>query len=129
MLLQAGGLGGPYYAATASAFMTTIGISSPGGPFVWGVGAAPADAGANQIMTSNLSLPTGGPLLFNLYANDLDGWSYQASGPGAALDMDPNGNIRFIAVPSGTAGAVAGPFTLPLVATPPPRSRSPPWGM
>jgi hypothetical protein len=116
MLLQAGGLGGPYYSANASAFITTVGIT-PTDPFVWGINP-PADAGPDQVLAANLSLPTGGPLLMNLYANDAGSWSYLANGPGAALSMDGSGNIEFSTAPSRGAGAVAGPITQPLLLSP-----------
>jgi hypothetical protein len=118
LLLQAGGLGGPYYAATASALFTTIGLD-PTGPFVWGV-TAPADADPAQFMSNHLSLPVSGPVLWNLYANAAGGSSYLASGPGAALNMAPNGDIEIAAAPSGTAGAAvpAAAFTQPLIMTP-----------
>jgi hypothetical protein len=116
MLLQAGGLGGPYFAASASGFITTIGLD-PTAPFIWGINP-PADAGSDQILAANMSLPTGGPLLFNLYANDAGSWSHLASGPGAALSMDGSGNIVFDAAPTATAGTVAGTLTQPLVLSP-----------
>jgi hypothetical protein len=116
VLLQAGGLGGPYYAATASALATTIGLD-PTAPFVWGM-TAPADAGPAQIMTPNLTLGPG-PLLFNLYANNTNGYSYLASGPGATLSMDDaNGDLLFGVATSGTAGAAITGLTQPLILTP-----------
>jgi hypothetical protein len=105
VLLQAGGLGGPYYSATASALFTTAGIS-PSGPFVWGVNA-PADAVAAQLMSGALSLPNDGSgILFNLYANNVGSASYLSTGPAAQFSMTTAGVIEAVMFPPGTPGTV-----------------------
>jgi hypothetical protein len=100
MLLQAGGLGGPYYAATASAFITTVGLN-PTGPLAWGVNP-PADALAPQIMTEGISLPLGFSVLLNAYlAGSAE--NYWMTGPAGAFNMLNDGTLEWASAASGTA--------------------------
>jgi hypothetical protein len=111
VLLQAGGLGGPYYAATASAVFTSVGIT-PGGPFVWGVGAPPAGAGPDQILTGGLSLPSSQAMLFNAYEATAGGDAYWSSGLAGSLAMNAsNGMLTWSSAPSGAAGAAIASWT------------------
>jgi hypothetical protein len=110
VLVQAGGLGGPYYAATASALFTTTGIN-PGGPFVWGVGAPPAAAGPDQILTGGLSLPASQAMLFNAYEATAGGDAYWSSGLAGSISMAPSGIFTWASAPGGAAGAAITAWT------------------
>jgi hypothetical protein len=102
MLLQGGGLGGPYYAATASAFITTVGLN-PDGPFAWGV-TPPADAVINQIMTGGIALQLDQAVRFNAYSTGI-GENYWLNGPAGRWFMDGSGVLTWDTVAAGTAGA------------------------
>jgi hypothetical protein len=104
ILVQAGGLGGPYYAATTANMLSTAGIT-PAGPLTWGVGAAPAAAAADQVMTGDSALLGGGAVLFNAYAEAFPNYAYWQSGPAALFQMPTGGGFAWDTAASGTAGA------------------------
>jgi hypothetical protein len=119
VLLQVGGLGGPYYSATAESVLATTGFS-PAGPFVWGVGPPPADASADQIITGGLTLPQESGVLFNAYISTAGSESYWQAGPAGSAGMLNDGTFRWAAAPSGSAGAAIGSavWTTPMLLSP-----------
>jgi hypothetical protein len=115
VLVQTGGLGGPYYSATATALFTTVGLN-PAGPFVWGV-TAPADAVANQIMTDSISMLAQNSLLFNAYIDG--GYTYWKAGIAGALGMAAdNGQLNWAVAASGAADTPITLWQYPMVVLP-----------
>jgi hypothetical protein len=103
ILVQIGGLGGAYGAATAESVLATTGFN-PSGPFVWGVGPPPADAAAAQVMSHTFVLPLQSSVLFNTY-DTATGGAYWQNGPAGLFGMQSDGRFDWDTVASGAAGA------------------------
>lgn len=106
ILIQRGGLGGPYRTLTAGALVST---ALEGAGSVMGVGATPPDArDASGLFASSLQLLPGAGLLWNLY----DGYKYWANGPGGALIQDPSGTLNWLVGLGGNPGTQATLFPI-----------------
>jgi hypothetical protein len=117
ILVQVGGLGGAYAAATANSILTTPGLN-PGGPFVWGVAPPPADASPDQILTGDLVLPSGHAVLFNAYVDASGSARYWQNGAAGGLAMEADGTLGLGASVSGAAGALVPAFMNSLLLSP-----------
>ena len=90
ILLQRGGLGGPYISATASAVVSSA-LDGPGN--FLGVGELPpADAGGSQIFTGNLVVPPEGGVLWNAYIDNENQLRYWQAGPAANFGWNNDGD-------------------------------------
>jgi hypothetical protein len=103
VLLQRGGLGGPYISLTAQVLVETA--LAQGGPLSVGW-QAPADAIGAQIFTGELCLPLDGWIMWNCYASENypDDATYTTSGPAALMTFDPASGWNLVACPPGSAG-------------------------
>jgi hypothetical protein len=106
VLVQGGGLGGPYYAATAASLLGTTLVN--GGAL--GINAVPpTDVTAQGLFTSNVQLPVAGTVFWNLY----DATKYWAAGYGGSLFMDAAGTLNWqTTATSGQPGLAAGLTTV-----------------
>src|SRR5215475_4006606 len=100
VLMQTGGLGGPYVYTTAAGLVT--GAMAEDGPLGIGV-LPPFDAGPSQLFVDNLVVPIDGGVMFNVYAS-LAGPRYWVSGPAATLTMNAQGSLQYQVAPPGPGG-------------------------
>jgi Chaperone of endosialidase len=112
VLVQRGGLGGPYYSVTPQSIVSDA--LSFGGSL--GVGwTIPANAAGSSIFSSINSVPTDGAVCWNSYGA-LDGsYVYLQSGAAGRIAFDATG-LRFATAVPGAAGSVAD-FTNEVVVT------------
>lgn len=102
VLVQAGGLGGPYQALKSSVLVSTALNQSS-----LGVGAAiPAYAVAGQVFSDTLVVPRDGTLVWNAYASGGGATRYWLSGGAGALGWDQALGFRLSSAPSGAASSV-----------------------
>jgi Chaperone of endosialidase len=103
VLVQRGGLGGPYYAVTPQSIVSDA--LSFGGSL--GVGwTIPANAAGSSIFSSINSVPTDGAVCWNSYGT-LDGpYVYLQSGAAGRIAFDATG-LRFATAAAGAAGSIA----------------------
>jgi Chaperone of endosialidase len=104
IVLQRGGLGGPYLSNDAATFVGTA--CAEAGPLMVGTGEAPADAVPAQIFTDNLVVAPGATHNWNCYFSSLtDDFVAVASGPVAAFGYNGNAGFVWDAGPYVNAGA------------------------
>lgn len=112
LLVQSGGLGGPYYSVQMSAMIVNT-LANFEGPIAIGVGQAPADGNPDSIFTGD-SVLTNGPLgvSFNAYGYQSAGYKYWQNGPAACFFLDPaSGSLIWQSAPVGSAGGIIMPST------------------
>jgi hypothetical protein len=115
LLIQRGGLGGPYYSIEAENFVATA--LSEGGTFSVQSGIPPADAFGGQIFCHGLSLFSEGYLASGIYWTG-SGWKhYGAILPGGAFGFNPNVGYVLDFAPPGVSGADA-PLSRAMTITP-----------
>ena len=115
VVIQRGGLGGPYLSIDAEALVATA--LSEGGPFSVQSGVPPSDAFTGQIFCHGLSLFAEGYLASGIYWTG-SGWKhYGAILPGGAFGFNPNVGYVLDFAPPGASGAVA-PLTRAMTLTP-----------
>ena len=105
ILLQRGGLGGPYFSLDAEAFVSTALAS--GGPMEVGF-AAPPDAIGGQVFANGLVSPPAGFWSMNAYENDAGVTCRVGNGPAALISLAPAGGWNFA---SGAPGGGLAPIT------------------
>jgi hypothetical protein len=104
LVIQRGGLGGPYLSSDAATFVATA--CAEGGPLSVGAGEAPADAVPAQIFTDNLVVAPGATHNWNCYFSSLtDDFVAVAAGPVAAFGYNGNAGFVWDAGPYVNAGA------------------------
>jgi hypothetical protein len=103
LLLQRGGLGGPYQSISPEALTATALLTSSQAMQV-GV-AAPGDADGAQVFTAGLATPLGGWWLWNAYVSTASTNNRMASGPAGLIQFDPVNGWLFYSAPPGAAGA------------------------
>lgn len=105
VVIQRGGIGGPYLSIGAEALVATA--LSEGGPFSVQSGIPPSDAFTGQIFCHGLSLFAEGYLASGIYWTG-SGWKhYGAILPGGAFGFNPNVGYVLDFAPPGASGAVA----------------------
>ena len=106
VVIQRGGLGGPYQSITTQALVATA-LAQGGGPLDVSTGFAPADAVAPQIFTDNLVVALGATHNWNCYFSSVsNGFNYTTNGAAAAAGYDGNAGFSWSSAPPGAAGAV-----------------------
>src|ERR1700729_2445181 len=106
VVIQRGGLGGPYQSITTQALVATA-LAQGGGPLYVSTGFAPADAVAPQIFTDNLVVALGATHNWNCYFSSVsNGFNYTTNGAAAAAGYDGNAGFSWSSAPPGAAGAV-----------------------
>lgn len=104
IVLQRGGLGGPFLSITAQDFVATA-LATGGGPLDVSTGFAPADAVAPQIFTDNLVVNLGATHNWNCYFPSTGGaFKYTTNGAAAAYGYDGNSGFSWSSAPPGAAG-------------------------
>jgi Chaperone of endosialidase len=107
LLLQRGGIGGPYQSISAPALVATA-LAGGGGPLAVSTGYPPADAVAPQIFTDNLVVALGATHNWNCYfSSATNSFAYTTNGPAAAAGYDAVAGFLWGAAPAGAAGAPA----------------------
>lgn len=102
LLLQRGGLGGPYYQVSVQ---TLVGDGlAGGGPFQVGL-AAPGDAIASQAFTGGLAFDIDGPVYWNAYDAAGGVSKFLTAGPAGMMRADASQGFQFFWGPGGAAGA------------------------
>jgi hypothetical protein len=104
VLLQRGGLGGPYVSIDANAFARTA--LEEGGPLAINQ-APPADSAPGEVYGGHFNTALDGGSGYNAYTVALTDWYYLADGPAAALTFGPNAGWEFNVAPFGSAGDLA----------------------
>lgn len=99
VVVQRGGLGGPYLSISASEFVSDALIG--GGPLQVGF-AAPAGTDPEQAFLAAVAMPLSGNQLWNAYVGNL-GTFYLAGGPAGLFRFDASG-FNFASAPAGGAG-------------------------
>ena len=87
VLIQRGGLGGPYLQLGADALVATA-LAEGSAPFMAGL-AAPSDAAGPQIFTDGISMSTGGFIFWNAYRTQTADDAPFFAGSSAAFGVDP----------------------------------------
>jgi hypothetical protein len=107
LVVQRGGLGGPYLSMTAQALVATA-LAQGGGPLDVSTGYAPADAVAPQIFTDNLVVALGATHNWNCYfSSTTSSFAYTTNGPAAAFGFNGTSGFVWDAGPFGAAGSEA----------------------
>lgn len=105
VLIQRGGLGGPYLSVTAQQFVAQALVG--GGPLDVGAGA-PTDAFGSQIFTDNLCVALGATHNWNCYfALPTNAFQYLTTGPAAAAGYSATAGFVWGSAPAGAPGAIA----------------------
>lgn len=104
IVLQRGGIGGPFLSITAQDFVATA-LAQGGGPLDVSTGFAPADAVAPQIFTDNLVVSLGATHNWNCYFPSTgSAFKYTTNGAAAAFGYDGNSGFQWSSAPPGAAG-------------------------
>jgi hypothetical protein len=117
LLLQRGGLGGPYQSISPPALVSTalIGSSAP----LQVADQAPADAVGGQVFTNQIATPIDGAWLWNNYLGaGSPGPKYVAAGPAGLMQVDITAGWRWFWAAPGSAGAIC-QFGAPMFAISP----------
>ena len=110
LLIQRGGLGGPYYSIAAENFVATA--LSQGGPLMIGNDEPPLSAFDN-IFAGGLVFGSGGYIAANIYeATDVP-WRFLTNGPGAVFGITPD--VGFV-IDFASGGAAGAPVLAPGIA-------------
>jgi hypothetical protein len=103
LVIQRGGLGGPYLSLDAEAFVSTA-LAESNLPIQVGV-AAPPDAAGGQILTYSIASPLTALWFWNAYLDSLTGHGARmAPGAAGALEFDPTTGWSFYFANPGAAG-------------------------
>jgi len=98
LLIQRGGLGGPYLSIDAQALVSTA--LEAAGPFSLGI-PIPANTGPNEMYAGHYNTALSGGSGYNAYYDPVVGvWRYLGPGPAATLTFGPNAGPD--AAPSAT---------------------------
>lgn len=112
VLLQVGGLGGPY-AYTTTADLVSSALSSPtlGNSANIGVGqSVPADAQAGNVICDNLDMPSLGAIVWNGYVGDFGMTRFLQSGQAGALGWTGPDGLYFDTTTAGNPGDLVPAF-------------------
>jgi hypothetical protein len=107
LLLQRGGLGGPYYSLDAFNFVATA--LAGGGPLSVGV-SAPGNSYPGNIFSTGLVFGPSGFVAANIYSATDAGptlWRYLQNGPGAVFGINQFAGLVVDFAPGGAAGGLA----------------------
>jgi hypothetical protein len=107
VLVQRGGLGGPYYSVDCETLVSTACAAAPmsvGGPLMTGV-ALPPSAQPGQLSAVHAAFPSEGSINWNAFAANDGTWRFSASGVAMTMTFDPTGGLQWL-IGAGAAGAV-----------------------
>jgi hypothetical protein len=108
LLIQRGGLGGPYLSIDAQALVSTA--LEAAGPFSLGI-PIPANTGPNEMYAGHYNTALSGGSGYNAYFDPVAGvWRYLGPGPAATLTFGPNAGWLFETSVAGSTGAALGPL-------------------
>jgi hypothetical protein len=108
LLIQRGGLGGPYLSIDAQALVSTA--LEAAGPFSLGI-PIPANTGPNEMYAGHYNTALSGGSGYNAYYDPVVGvWRYLGPGPAATLTFGPNAGWLFETSVAGSTGAALGPL-------------------
>jgi len=104
IVIQRGGLGGPFLSTTVSGLMTAL--QDPNDLLAIGA-TAPWDAVGSQVFAQSFTIGVNGALLYNLYDSPA-GTKYWQGGPGGVVQLGADG-LSVCFAPVGAPGAFATP--------------------
>jgi Chaperone of endosialidase len=99
VLVQQGGIGGPYYTTTPLGLLTPLEDASLGVGF-----AVPDNAGPGQVILDDIVLPGDGDILWNAYWTKGGQTAYLGNGVAAVLQFDQSQGFNLALAPLGFTG-------------------------